>query len=118
MFKGHIMNRLIVAALGVAVVAGGTVAGAHPQNSRVDKGKIGLFKGNNFDLDYYDAKGARPSISLDFDVASIAVFPGEKWQVCAKPRFQEPCMTIDKDTQNLGGVPVLSARPIKDAAPK
>ena len=109
------MNRFIVAALGAGLVAGGTVAVAHPQNSRVDKGKIGLFEGNNFDLDSYDAKGARPQISLDYNVNSIAVYPGEKWEVCAGKRYQGPCMTIDKDTQNLGGVAVQSARPIKDA---
>jgi hypothetical protein len=111
------MNKLIVAALGAALVAGGTVAIAQPQSvkSRVDKGKIALFEGNNFDLKSYDAKGARPQIELEFNISSIAVYPGEKWEVCAKKRYQAPCMTIDKDTQNLGQVAVGSARPIKDA---
>lgn len=108
------MNKLIVAALGVALVSGGSVATAQ-KAARVDKGKIGLFEGNDFDLNSYDAKGARPQIHLEFNVRSIAVFPGERWQVCAKPRYQEPCMTIDKDTQNLSSVAVGSARPIKDA---
>lgn len=108
------MNKLIVAALGVALVAGGAVATAHPQKARVDKGKIGLFEGNNFDLNSYDAKGARPQVSLEYNVKSIAVFPGEKWEVCAGKRYAPPCMIIDKDTQNLGGVAVQSVRPVKE----
>lgn len=109
------MNKLIVAALGAALAIGGTAAIAQTTKPRVDKGKIALFKGNNFDLDSYDAKGARPQIDLEFNISSIAVYPGEKWEVCAKKRYQPPCMTIDKDTQNLGQVAVGSVRPIKDA---
>jgi hypothetical protein len=109
------MTKLLAAALGVALIAGGTAATAAIQaKPRVDKGKIALFKGNNFDLDAYDAKGARPQIDLEFNISSIAVYPGERWEVCAKKRYQPPCMTIDKDTQNLGQVAVGSVRPIKD----
>ena len=77
-------------------------------------GEIALFAGNSFDRDVYEAKGARTSISLDFEVQSIAVYPGEKWEVCAGQRFKEPCMIIDKDTTGLGGVDVQSARPVKE----
>lgn len=109
------MNKYLLAALGVAFVTGAGIAATPTQTkARVDKGKIGLFEGNNFDLKSYDAKGARPRVELEFNISSIAVYPGERWEVCAKLRYQPPCMTIDQDTQNLNGIAVMSVRPIKD----
>jgi hypothetical protein len=108
------MKKILAAALGVVLVTASGVAVAHSQKARVDKGKIGLFEGSSFNLKDYDAKGARPQISLEFNVSSIAVYPGEKWQVCGGKRYQEPCMIIDKDTENLGGITVQSVRPVKE----
>jgi hypothetical protein len=30
----------------------------------------------------------------DWNIRSIAIHPGDKWQVCAKPHFAEPCITL------------------------
>jgi hypothetical protein len=107
------MKKMITAALLVAI-AGGAATAQDTAKPRTDKGKLTLFKGANFDMDDYELKGARPSITLDFDVSSIAVYPGEKWQVCAGTRFKEPCMIVDKDMPHVGPMTIQSAKPVKE----
>ncbi|MFZ5748392.1 MAG: hypothetical protein ACOY45_12145 [Pseudomonadota bacterium] len=108
------MKKIVATMLTAALVAGASMAVAQDKTSRTDKGKLTLFEGNNFDLKEYEVKGARPSISLEFNISSIAVYPGEKWQVCGNLRYKDPCFEVTEDMTGLGGIAVRSARQIKE----
>lgn len=107
------MKMLKAAALVLALAATGTAV-AQDAKPRTDKGKMRLFQGANWSMDEYEVKGARTSIDFEYPVVSIAVYPGEKWEVCNAKVFKGECIVVDKDVTNLGGITVLSARPVKD----
>ena len=65
-----------------------------------------------------EIREARRSIRAGWDVRSIAVHPGERWQICNRPRFRDPCIIIDRsiaDTATIGANGVIdSARPASE----
>lgn len=81
--------------------------------SKTEAGMLRLFKGQAFTGEMYDVDRARPSLQMDMKVGSIAVHPGEKWEVCDKPRFKGNCNILEADMANMGAVTILSARPVK-----
>jgi hypothetical protein len=99
---------LLTATLGTV-----THALAEPAKSRTDANTLRLYKGQKFTGESYTVDRARPSLQLDMPVGSIAIFPGEKWEVCEKPRFRGSCNIIDADMTDLGAAAIQSARPIK-----
>jgi hypothetical protein len=108
------MKRLIGAALVLALGVSGAAMAQDAAKARTDKGRMRLFQGANFSMDEYEVKGARTSIDFEYPVVSIAVYPGEKWEVCNAKVFKGECMIVDKDVTNLGGLTILSARPVKE----
>ena len=38
----------------------------------------------------------RSTFHTDWPIRSIAVHPGDRWQVCGRPRFHEPCIILDR----------------------
>lgn len=114
------MKRLMLSAAALAMIGGaGTIALAQDAKPKAEKkmrvkatpGKLALYEGQKFEGDRYDVEGERASISTDFTVGSIAVAPGETWEVCEKARFKEPCMTVTEETTELGRITIRSARP-------
>jgi hypothetical protein len=90
-----------------------THALAEPAKARADANTLRLYKGQKFTGESYTVDRARPSLQLEMSVGSIAIFPGEKWEVCEKPRFKGSCNIIDSDMTDLGSAAIQSARPIK-----
>lgn len=80
---------------------------------KAEKGTMRLFKGQSFTGAVHVAKDERPMLLLEHTVGSIAVYPGEKWEVCDKPRFKGNCNIVDADMANMGTVAIQSARPVK-----
>jgi hypothetical protein len=95
----------------VAFVASG--ASAQGTKAKVEAETMRLYKGQNFTGESYVVEGLRSSLQLEMTVGSIAIFPGEKWEVCDKPRFKGSCNIVDSDMSGLGTVVIQSARPIK-----
>ncbi|NJS13822.1 MAG: beta/gamma crystallin family protein [Sphingopyxis sp.] len=87
--------------------------GAPPTKSKTEANTLRLFKGQTFGGEMYDVDRARPSLQLEMTVGSIAVHPGEKWEVCDKPRFKGTCNIVDADMANMGTVAIQSVRPVK-----
>lgn len=80
---------------------------------KTEAGTMRLYKGQNFSGENYMVDTPRSSLMLEMNVGSIAVFPGEKWEVCDKPRFKGNCNIVDRDMSGLGEVAIQSARPVK-----
>ena len=49
----------------------------------------------------------------DYNIGSIAIWPGEVWEVCDKPRYKGNCLTITADETNIGRAVIKSVRAIK-----
>lgn len=76
----------------------------------VEAGQLIFYERPNFGGDAYLVEEKRNSIPMQWNVASIAVYPGESWQICEKPRFREPCLTVSASEKDVGQMKIASAR--------
>ena len=60
------------------------------------------------------------SVRTDWNIRSVSIHPGDRWQICARPRFREPCIVLDRSVHDatLIGVEgqIGSARPAPESA--
>lgn len=84
-------------------------------NAKTIKGVLTLYEGQTFDRDSYRVLKDNPNLDHDFLVGSIAVYPGEVWEVCDKPKYKGNCLTISADETNIGKALLKSVRVIKAA---
>lgn len=118
------MKRFICGALiatGLIGAANAVVAAPKGPKTATLPGVLTLYENANFNGGRYEFTKARTSVSMNWNIKSVGIAPGETWEVCQKPRFQEPCMTLDKSYANSSEVGlegmIKSARPLKDAKP-
>lgn len=105
--------KFLAAAAIFALVPAAIVSAQDAPKAKTEKGTMSLFKGQKFTGEAYVVDSARSSLMLEYLVGSIAVHPGEKWEVCDKPRFKGVCTLVEADMANLGTVTIQSARPAK-----
>lgn len=108
------MNKLLVSAcLGLATVGlfAANLQAEAVKKSPAKKGLLILYNGQKFQGDYLELKKMRTSIGEDMLVGSIAVFPGEPWEICEGERFKGACRVVTADETGLGSVRIMSARP-------
>lgn len=106
-----------LALLGLSATAVQVDAATEANKSRAKKGLLILFNGQKFQGDYLEIKKARTSIGEDMLVGSLAVFPGEAWEICEGPRYKAPCRIVTADESGLGAVRIQSIRPAPVAPP-
>ena len=88
-------------ALGLAALLSAPAAATQPagQQRQVrapsNPGELGLYQGTNFSGDDYVVDGNRTSVRTQWNIRSIAIHPGERWEICAKPRYVE-CIVLDR----------------------
>jgi hypothetical protein len=102
-----IMNTMIAALL----AAGSTGAGAVDVKSPARPGELALYQQLNFNGDDYTIDRSNSSIRTDWDVRSIAIHPGDKWQICNKPRFQGDCITLTESLPDASKIGVMGQVP-------
>ena len=82
-------------------------------------GELHLYEATNFNGERYLIDSSRIQVRTDWNIRSIAVHPGERWQICARPRFRDPCIVLDRSVHDatLIGVEgqIGSARPAAEA---
>ena len=60
-------------------------------------GELILYKEANFNGETAMIDNARPpSTPIGISVRS-RVFPGDRWQICARPRFRDPCIILTRN---------------------
>ena len=101
--------------LGAAGVSAFAADGA--KKSPAKKGLLILYNGQKFQGDYLEIKKMRTSMGEDMRGGSLAVFPGEAWEICEGPRFKAPCRVVIGDEMGLGELMVNSVRPVAVTAP-
>lgn len=81
-----------------------------------EAGKITLYEAKNFSGGSYEVEEERRSLRTGWNVFSVAIHPGDRWQLCNRTRFQEPCITLDRsvaDLESLGAAGEIgSVRPM------
>jgi hypothetical protein len=100
----EVMKRFAaVAAMAAMTVAVPAVAkpkvraGAQP-------GELILYQQADFAGDYYTVDSNRSTLQTDWNIRSIAIHEGDKWQICAKPRFRD-CIDLTQsytDASSIG----------------
>lgn len=106
------MKHLAAAVIGLTLLASPVLA---QDNAKTIKGTLTLFEGQKFDGESYRVTKDNPNLPHDFLIGSIAVFPGEVWEVCDRPKFKGNCLTLTADETGIGKAVLKSARVIKAA---
>lgn len=78
-------------------------------------GELTLYEMTNYNGDSWVLESASPTVHTDWNIRSIAVHPGESWQICARSRFRTPCIVLNRSVNDatLIGIEgqIGSARP-------
>ncbi len=111
--------RSLTAVLTIAAIAiAATGASAETtKKSGVLKGELVLFKQQNYDGARYQIDQDTTSVSLEWNIGSIGIHEGDKWEICAKSRFREPCMMLTDSVPVAADIGIMggigSARQVK-----
>ena len=106
-----------VAFVGVGAAGVSALAADGAKKSPAKKGLLILYNGQKFQGDYLEIKKMRTTIGEDMRVGSLAVFPGEAWEICEGARFKAPCRIVTTDETGLGEMMVNSVRPVAATVP-
>ena len=108
------MNRLTMIAIALAAVA--APAEAMQRDVTSDPGTLTFYQLKNYSGDDFEIDSPRRQLRIGWVAYSIAVPRGERWQICNRPHFREPCVVIDRsipDTNAIGAAgEIASARPM------
>jgi hypothetical protein len=117
--------KIMITALAVAALAGVPAMAieqgpAAKQGGTTPPGELILYEMTDFNGDTTMIEEARSTVHTDWNIRSISVHPGDRWQICARPRYQE-CIILDRSVRDAHMIGVEgqigSARPAPAATP-
>lgn len=80
----------------MAALAAATPAEAKNGVSAAKPGELILHQDARYNGDTEVVTRDNSRVITDWNVGSISVYPGEKWEICAKARYKAPCMVLDR----------------------
>jgi hypothetical protein len=98
------MKILAAAALTALAVAAPALAKEKVRTGAA-AGELILYQQTDFAGDYYSVDTNRTTIQTDWNIRSIAIKDGEKWQICAKPRFRD-CIDLTQSVTDASAIGV------------
>ena len=109
------MKNLTIAALAAATLAVPAFAMQAPTAAparaapNVVAGRLMIYNQTNYNGEEYEVDAAKRMFEWDYHPRSIAIHPGDRWQICARPRFAE-CIVLDRSIPDttLIGIPAGS----------
>ena len=125
------MNRMTLAVAMVATAAMPAIA-MQPEAARkasaqtvpaphTVRGELTLYEQTSFNGDTWVVDGPSTTVHTDWDIHSVSIHPGDRWQICARPRFREPCIVLDRSVHDAALIGVEgqigSARPAPEEQP-
>src|SRR5688572_1598758 len=79
------------------------------------RGELTLYEQTSFNGDTWVVDGPSTTVHTDWDIRSVSIHPGDRWQICARARFREPCIVLDRSVHDAALIGVEgqigSARP-------
>jgi len=92
--------------------------GAVPQTER---GMLTFYDQVNYNGHEFEVDSAKRTFHWDYNIRSIAIHPGDRWQICAQPRFAQ-CIVLDRSVPDATVVGIVasigSIRPAPEGAPR
>lgn len=120
------MKKVIFALAGVAGIAAMPLL-AQPSGQGVDArmhsvhGELVLYKEANYNGEQMIVNEASSTVHTDWNIRSLSVHPGDRWQICARPRFRDPCIILTRNVPDATMIGVEgqigSARPAPETPP-
>jgi opacity protein-like surface antigen len=104
------MKALTMSVILAALLATGASA-ADKKVSPARQGELILYQDTNYNGDNYTVNRDNTFIHTDWNIRSIALYPGEKWQICNKPRFQGDCLTLTDSVPDASTIGVMGQVP-------
>ena len=124
------MNKTLIA-LGVAAAAAMPALAMQPGTEQKQPAKQGglphtvhgelkLYEMTSYNGDWHTVDGPSSVVRTDWNIRSLLVHPGDRWQICARPRFRDPCIVLDRSVHDASMIGVDgqigSARLARDEA--
>ena len=113
-----VLGAALVAVPALAFQSGGS--GAVKQSSARPHEMV-LYQNVNYGGGSYQIDEARPVVRAPWNIRSIGIYPGESWQICARPRFREPCIILSRSVHDASIIGVEgqigSVRPASEVPP-
>jgi hypothetical protein len=116
-------NLAILSALAIsaAMPAAAQAPAAPARQLQVDPGRIIFYSQTNYNGEDWEIDSATSRFRWDYNIRSFAMHPGDRWQICARPRFQE-CIVLDRSIPDASLVGITasigSVRPAPEGAPR
>ncbi len=60
-------------------------------------GELILYKEPNYNGEQHVVDESASTVHTDWNIRSLSVHPGDRWQICARPRFREPCIILTRN---------------------
>lgn len=84
-------------------------------------GELILYKEPNYNGEQEMINEARSTVHTDWNIRSLSLHPGDRWQICARPRFRDPCIILTRNVPDATMIGIEgqigSARPAPETPP-
>lgn len=64
------------------------------------QGELLLYQDLNYNGEQWTVEDPNSRVQTDWNIRSIAMHPGDRWQICARPRFRDPCIILDRSVHD------------------
>jgi hypothetical protein len=99
------MKKLAAAAVLAVTIAATPAPAREKVRTGAQPGELILYQQAGFAGDYYTVDTNRATLQTDWNIRSIAIHEGEKWQICAKPRFRD-CIDLTQSYADASAIGV------------
>ena len=100
------MNKMLIALGLSAVVAMPALAMQQGQTKQADRrphtvhGELTLYQEADYNGDMFVVDGPSSRVQTEWNIRSLTIHPGDRWQICARPRFRDPCIVLDRSVHD------------------
>jgi hypothetical protein len=111
------MTKIVPA---LALAAASSMAVAQPATNAQNiphtvHGELTLYQMTGYNGDDWVVEEAQSTVHTDWNIRSILVHPGDRWQICARTRFRDPCIILSRSVPDATQIGIEgqigSARP-------
>jgi hypothetical protein len=99
------MKKLAAAMILAATIMAAPALAKEKVRVGAQPGELILYQQTDFAGDYYSVDTNRTTIQTEWNIRSIAIKDGEKWQICAKPRFRD-CIDLTQSVTDASAIGV------------
>jgi len=95
--------RKILTAASLLLLAAAPALAQRPVRSPARPGELILHQMTNYNGDFYTIDSDRTSVETEWNIRSISIHEGERWQICARTRFRD-CIELSQSLPDASTV--------------